>query len=77
MTHLQLTKEKQRETGVEHNALNHDIKEFKHKMIIVETEANNNEVKKAQLEAQLQEVWDHKEEPERKRAKLKGQLQQE
>ncbi|KAH0580815.1 hypothetical protein H2248_011974 [Termitomyces sp. 'cryptogamus'] len=56
MTHLQLTEEEQRETGVEHNALNHDIKEFKHKMIIVETEANNNEVKKAQLEAQLQEI---------------------
>ncbi|KNZ78341.1 O-acetylhomoserine (thiol)-lyase [Termitomyces sp. J132] len=70
MTHLQLTEEEQRETGVEHNALNHDIKEFKHKMIIVETEANNNEVKKAQLEAQLQEVWDHKEELERKRAKM-------
>ncbi|KNZ78767.1 hypothetical protein J132_09905 [Termitomyces sp. J132] len=40
----------------EHDALNHDIKEFKHKMIVVETEANDNKVKKAQFEAQLQEV---------------------
>ncbi|KAG5353057.1 hypothetical protein C0989_010864 [Termitomyces sp. Mn162] len=61
----------------ERNALNHDIKEFKHKMIVVETEANDNEAKKAELEAQLQEVWNHKEELERERAELEGQLQQE
>ncbi|KAG5332891.1 hypothetical protein C0989_006454, partial [Termitomyces sp. Mn162] len=51
------------------NALNHNIKEFKHKMIVVKTEANNNKGKKTQLKAQLQEVWDHKEELERERAK--------
>lgn len=54
----------------ERGALYHEVGELKHKMATMGTEADENEVKKAELEAQLQEVWDHKEDLEREKAEV-------